>query len=64
MTFEADGWTITFYKEAGSLRTWESCYSPDGRAYAFTSSQPYSTNPVELLSVWEHQALERLLAAA
>lgn len=45
MTLEADGWMITFCNEAGSLRTRESCYSPDGRAYAFTSSQPYSTNP-------------------
>lgn len=63
MTVEVDGWVITFCNDCDSLDYCDSCYSPDGRAYLFDSSQRFGTDPVELLSTWEHAQLERLLLA-
>ncbi len=64
MTVEADGWVLTFYNDCDALDSCDSCYSPDGRAYVFNSSQSYSTDPVELLSTWENAQLEKLLSAS
>jgi len=62
MTVEVDSWVLTFYNDCDTLDYCDSCYAPDGRAYIFDSSQRYGTDPVELLSTWEHQQLENLLS--
>lgn len=62
MTVEADGWVLTFYNDCGTLDYCASCYSPDGHAYVFDSRQSYGTDPIQLLSTWEHAQLERLLS--
>lgn len=64
MTVEADGWVLTFYNDCDTLDYCDSCYSPEGRAFIFDSLQSYSTDPVELLSTWEHAQLENLLGVA
>ncbi|MCE0952442.1 MULTISPECIES: hypothetical protein [Pseudomonas] len=64
MTVEAEGWVLTFYNDCDALDYCDSCYSPDGRAYVFNSSQSYSTDPVALLSTWEHAQLEKLLSVS
>ena len=67
MTVEADGWVLTFYNDCDTLDYCDycdSCYSTEGRAYIFDSLQSYSTDPVELLSTWEHAQLEKLLVVA
>lgn len=64
MTVEVEGWIVTFYNDCDTLDYCDSCYSPDGRAYIFDSQQMYGTDPVELLSTWEHAQLEKLLATA
>ena len=62
MTVEANGWVITFYNDCDTLDYCDSCYCPDGRAYTFDSSQQFGTEPVELLSTWEHAQLEKLVS--
>lgn len=61
MTVETDGWV--FYNDCDTLDYCDSCYSPEGRAYIFDSMQRYGTDPVELLSTWEHAQQEKLLSA-
>lgn len=61
MVVEVDGWVVTLYNDCDTLDYCDSCYSPDGRAYIFDSSERFGTDPVELLSTWEHQQLERML---
>lgn len=63
MAVEVDGWVITFYNDCDTLDYCDSCYCPDGRAYRFDSFQRFGTDPVELLSTWEHAQLEKLLSA-
>lgn len=60
---EVDGWVITFYNDCDALDYCHSCYSPDNREYIFDSCEQFGTNPVELLSTWEHTQLEKLLTA-
>ncbi|MEB3841180.1 DUF7693 family protein [Pseudomonas guariconensis] len=64
MTVETDGWVLTLYNDCDTLDYCDSCYSPDGRAYVFDSTQQYGTDPVELLSTWELGQLEKLLVGA
>lgn len=61
MVVEVDGWVITLYNDCDTLDYCDSCYSPEGCAYIFDSSDRFGTDPVELLSTWEHQQLERML---
>src|SRR5450830_466469 len=61
MTVEVEGWVISFYNDCDTLDYCDSCYCPDGRAYVFDSFQRFGTDPVELLSTWEHAQLGRLL---
>lgn len=63
MTVETDDWVITLYNDCDTLDYCDSCYNPDGRAYIFDSMQQYGTDPIELLSTWEHAQLENLLRA-
>ncbi|WP_256364988.1 MULTISPECIES: hypothetical protein [Pseudomonas] len=59
MTVEVDRWVITFFEDCGELDYCDSCYSPDGRKYDFSSRD--AIDPVELLLPDEHRQLEELL---
>lgn len=56
-----DGWKVSIYNDCDELDYCENCVSPDGRRWSFDAGDRYGTDPVALLSVWEHQTLERLL---
>lgn len=56
-----DGWELSIYNDCDELDYCAECVSPDGRRWSFDSGDLYGTDPVALLSVWEHQTLERLL---
>ncbi len=58
-----DGWRITLYNDCDTLDYCEECLSPDGRHWAFDPGDRFGTDPVALLSTWEHRALERFLKA-
>lgn len=58
------GLVIRLYGEDETLDYCDSCHCPDGRAYAFSASQYFGTDPLELLSTWERAQLERLLMEA
>jgi len=61
MVVGADGWIITLRIHEDGRFHCERCASPDGRVYAFDSSQRYGTDPIELLSTWELARLATLL---
>jgi hypothetical protein len=54
MTVEVNGCVLTFSNDSNKLDYCNSCYSSDGREYIFDSSQRFGTDPLELLSTWEH----------
>nr|WP_168232630.1 hypothetical protein [Pseudomonas veronii] len=56
-----DEWQITIYNDCDQLDYCEQCISPDGRRWSFNSGGRFGTDPVALLSTWEHKTLERLL---
>nr|WP_256579161.1 hypothetical protein [Pseudomonas sp. VI4.1] len=58
-----DGWEISIYDDCDQLDYCEKCISPDGRHWSFDSGDRFGTDPIALLSVWEHQMLEKLLKA-
>lgn len=39
----------------------EECFSTDGRRWSFDSGDRFGTDPIALLSTWEHRTLERML---
>lgn len=53
-----DGWEISIYNDCDQLDYCEQCVSPDGRHWSFDSGDRFGTDPMALLSTWEHQALE------
>ncbi|MGF6457873.1 hypothetical protein ABIA55_003337 [Pseudomonas frederiksbergensis] len=59
-----DGWQLTLFNDGGTLDYCEVCRSPDGRVGTVEDWQRYGTDPVELLSGWEREQLERLLNAS
>jgi hypothetical protein len=59
MTVNVGDWVITLYNDCGELDYCDSCYSPDGRKYEFSSRD--ASDPVELLAPAEHRQLEELL---
>ena len=59
MTVDVDGWVITLFNDCGSLDYCDSCYSPDGRKYDFSSRDAF--DPAELLAPEEHRQIEELL---
>jgi len=63
MPVEIDGWYLTLFNDGGTLDYCEDCRSPDGRIGSLEDWQRYGTDPVELLSGWEREQLERLLNA-
>lgn len=58
---EVDGWRLSIYSGCDSLGYCQSCVAPNGRRWDFDSSQRFGTDPVELMSTWEHATFERLL---
>jgi hypothetical protein len=60
---DVDDWTITLYCNGTTLSHCEACRSAQGRAATLEDWQRFGTNPVDLLSQWEHAQLERLLSA-
>lgn len=60
---DVDGWRITLSLDCDTLGYCEEALSSAGLVWAFGSGDRYETNPVALLSTWEHQTLERMLKA-
>nr|WP_282348480.1 hypothetical protein [Pseudomonas sp. PS01301] len=56
-----DGWELSIYNDCDELDYCEECVSPDGRRWSFDSGDRYGTDPIALLSTWEHQTLEQML---
>lgn len=55
--------SITIFNDCDELDYCEACVSTDGWRWSFDSGDRYGTDPIALLSTWEHQTLERLLKA-
>ncbi|MBY8930988.1 hypothetical protein HX805_22770 [Pseudomonas sp. G5001] len=58
-----EGWRISIHNDLDELDYCEECISPDGRRWSFDSGDRFGTDPIAMLSTWEHQTLERLLKA-
>uniref|UniRef100_UPI00403877B6 DUF7693 family protein n=1 Tax=Pseudomonas bambusae TaxID=3139142 RepID=UPI00403877B6 len=58
---DIEGWHVTLHNGCGTLDYCEEALCPDGRRWAFDPGDRYGTDPVALLSTWEHQTLERML---
>lgn len=56
-----DGWEITIYNDCDQLEYCEQGVSPESRCWSFDSRSRYGTDPIALLSTWEHQTLDQLL---
>lgn len=63
MPVEIDGWMLTLFNDCDTLDYCENCRAPDGRVGTLEAWQRYGTDPVDLLSGWEREQLERLLNA-
>ena len=62
MSVEIDSWLLTLFNDCDTLDYCEYCRSPDGRVAMLELWQREGVDPVEILSVWEREQLERLLA--
>lgn len=62
MPVEIDGWQLTLFNDCDTLDYCEYCRSPDGRVGTLELWQRDGADPVELLSAWEREQLERVLA--
>lgn len=58
-----EGWRISIHNDRDELGYCEECISPDGRSWSLDSGNRFGTDPIAMLSTWEHQTLERLLKA-
>lgn len=56
-----EGWLITIHTDGDELDYCASCESPDGQRWHFDPGD--RTDPIALLSTWEHESLERMLKA-
>ncbi|MHB2240342.1 DUF7693 family protein [Pseudomonas helleri] len=56
-----DGWEISIYNDCDQLDYCKQCISPDARRWSFDSGDRFGTDPIALLSTWEHRTLERML---
>ena len=63
MPIEIKGWRLTLFNDCDTLDYCEYCRSPDGRVGTLELWQRDGPDPVDLLSAWEREQLERLLAA-
>ena len=57
-----DGWQLMLFNDCDSFDYCEYCKSPDGRVGSLETWQRCGTDLVELLSGWEREQLECLLA--
>lgn len=60
---DIEGWRVTLYNDCDDLDSCEECIAPDGLRWAIDPADRLGTDPVALLSAWEHQKLERMLKA-
>ena len=60
---EIEGWQLTLFNDCDIFDYCEYCRSPDGRVGTLELWQRDGVDPVELLSAWACERLERLLAA-
>ncbi|MGY4534393.1 hypothetical protein ACVW0Y_003532 [Pseudomonas sp. TE3786] len=58
-----DGWQLSVFFEAGELGYCAECVASDGRVGSVDSWGRYGTDPIQLLSRWEREQLERKLQA-
>ncbi|WP_306299043.1 MULTISPECIES: hypothetical protein [Pseudomonas] len=58
---DIEGWRITIYNDCDELDYCEQVVSPNGQRWDFDPGA--RTDPIALLSTWEHQSLERMLKA-
>ena len=58
---EVDGWHLTLITDDRKLDHCHTCQSPEGRLGTADTWQRYGTDPIKLLSIWEHTQLQRLL---
>ncbi|WP_455906612.1 DUF7693 family protein [Pseudomonas monteilii] len=58
---DVEGWRITIYNDCDELDYCEQAVSPEGQRWDFGSGD--RTDPIALLSTWEHQRLEHILKA-
>ncbi|MGF6394606.1 DUF7693 family protein [Pseudomonas plecoglossicida] len=56
---DVEGWCITLHNDGEALGHCMQCVSPDGKRWALDSGS--RTDPIALLSTWEHQSLVRML---
>jgi hypothetical protein len=62
MPIEIEGWRLILFNDCDTLDYCEYCRSPDGRVGTLEVWQREGADPVELLSAWEQEQVERLLA--
>jgi len=60
---DVEGWRITICNDGDELDYCEQCECPDERVWQLAPGDRYGTDPVALLSTWEHKVLEGLLRA-
>jgi hypothetical protein len=60
---DIEGWSITIFNDCEELDYREGCVSPDGRRWSFDSGDRFGTDPIAMLSTWEHQNLYRTVKA-
>lgn len=58
---DVEGWRITIYTDDNGPAYCEACVSPQGRRWSFEPGDRSGTDPLALLSTWEHATLGRLL---
>lgn len=63
MPVEIDDWLLTLFNDCDTLDYCVYGRSPDGRVGTLELWQRDGADPVDLLSAWEHDELECLLAA-
>jgi hypothetical protein len=61
MPIDVDGWRLTLFNEGGEPGYCVECTAPDGRSASVQRWGRHGTDPVQLLSRWEREQLERLL---
>ena len=63
LTLTVDGWVLELARDGEGLSHCQRCTAPDGRVGGAEHWQRYGTGPLNLLSTWELQQLNRLLGA-
>ncbi|QKZ05636.1 DUF7693 family protein [Pseudomonas eucalypticola] len=58
-----EGWRLTLDWAGDEVGVCTECLGADGRRWQLAGGDRYGTDPVALLSTWEHGALGRLLKA-